>query len=395
MSASPGAVPLPRLDLLVREIEAALVGKDRARQSELVSRSAAALTRHWSRLPRADKPSFDRLLASLLDQVDVEARATFARCLLPLRRAPRGTTTRLACDPSLAVAAPLLELCPSFDDEWLLQIARCVGKDHHAAICRRRTIGPAVTMTLLEAGDPAVAVALLNNPGAALAVGMLERLLPNAVGSLPLMLALARRADVPEAGRLTLAGIARQSAALALTEEAGFNGEDAAALLEHVTRTFRRAVCPERLARHAVFAAVADKDPGAKPASSSRLADWLERRRLEDVLAILARDVDLPVGIVIACHDAPSPHAITIIMRGLGHPWSLLKSLLHVAAGGATSPDSLEIAHRLHCDIAPRTARMVARDAAIQAGTGAFVAAASSDDRHHVSLLARSTDRTM
>ncbi len=73
MSASPGRMPLPRLDLLVRDIEAAILGQDRARQSALVLRSAAALTRHWSRLPATDKPGFDRLLASLLEQVDEEA----------------------------------------------------------------------------------------------------------------------------------------------------------------------------------------------------------------------------------------------------------------------------------------------------------------------------------
>jgi len=108
MSASLGRMKLPRLDLLVRDIEAATLDKDHARQSELVLRSAAALTRHWSRLPAADKPSFDRLLASLLDQVDLEARATFAKCLTPLRRAPRITATRLACDPSPAVSISLL-----------------------------------------------------------------------------------------------------------------------------------------------------------------------------------------------------------------------------------------------------------------------------------------------
>lgn len=389
MNARTGGPRLPRLDLLVRDIEAAIVSQDRARQTDLVLRSAAALTRHWSRLPVADKPGFDRLLASLLDQVDPEARAAFAQCLMPLRRAPRITTTRLARDPAPAVSLALLEHCPSFDDEWLLDLVRSVGPERQAAIARRRSLGPAVAMALLQGRDPAVAAALLINPGVALGAGALDLPLAEAAGSLPLMLALANRAELSEAGRATLAALARQAAAQALIAEGEFGPGEADTLLDQVARTFRAPVSTERLDRHAASVAVAAKDRRAKPASSSTLAQWLDRRRYEDVLATLAGDVDLPVGVLIASHDAPMPHALTIIMRGLGHPWSLLKAVLQAAAGGVVSPECLGVAHRLHFELGPRTARMVARSASIPSGTGAFLAAAASDDRHHVALVAR------
>jgi hypothetical protein len=105
--------------------------------------------------------------------------------------------------------------------------------------------------------------------------------------------------------------------------------------------------------------------------------------------------VDLPVGVLIASRDAPTPHALTIIMRGLGHPWSLLKSLLQVAASGVVSPECLGIAHRLHFEIGPRTARMVARSASIPTGTGAFLAAAASDDGPPVAPVARASVRAV
>ncbi len=133
------------------------------------------------------------------------------------------------------------------------------------------------------------------------------------------------------------------------------------------------------------------KGSGGETARASTLAEWLARRRLEDVLATLARDVDVPVGVLIACHAAPTPHALTMIVRGLGHPWSLLKALLQAAAGGAVSPECLGVAHRLHFEIAPRTARMVARSASIPSGTGAFLAAAASDDGAPVAPVARAS----
>ncbi len=381
MNPGFGRAPLPRLDLLVRDIEAAIISKDRARQSELVLRSAAALTRRWSRLPPAAKPGFDGLLSSLLDQVDAEARATFARHLAPLRRAPRVTSTRLACDPSLAVATPLLEQCPSFDEEWLLQIIPRVGEAHRAAIAKRPGIGTAVTEALLKDDHPAVAAALLTNPGAVMKADSLDTLLPRAALSLPLTLALAARADLPEAGRETLAVLARGAAVAALSAEGELNSGEAEALLSHVAHTFRASACPDRLARLAASVDAAGRVLGAKPVSSARIANWLFMRRVEDVLAILARDATLPTGVMIACHDAPAPHALAVILRGLGHPWPVLKLLLNGAPGGDASVERLLDAHRTHDALTPVAARMVARYAAILSGSAAFVASAAEDDR--------------
>ncbi|MGC5779530.1 DUF2336 domain-containing protein [Methylobacterium sp. NFXW15] len=384
MNSGLGRAPLPRLDLLVRDIEAAIISKDRARQSELVLRSAAALTRRWSRLPPAAKPGFDGLLSSLLDQVDTEARATFARHLAPLRRAPRVTTTRLACDPSLAVATPLLEQCPSFDEEWLLQIIPRVGEAHRAAIATRPSLGTAVTDALLKDDHPAVAAALLTNPGAVMQVESLKTLLPRASVSLPLTLALAARADLPEAGREMLASLARGAAVAALSAEGEWDADEAEALLGPVAGpvalTFRASACPDRLARLAASVEAAGRVLGAKPVSSARIANWLYMRRVEDVLAILARDATLPTGVLIASHDAFAPHALAVILRGLGHPWSVLKLLLSGAPGGDVSVERLLDAHRIHDALTPVAARMVARYAAILSGSAAFVASAADDD---------------
>lgn len=370
----------PRLATLVGDIEAAIASQDRARQSELVMRSAAALVRCWSRLPPKDKPSFDHLLAGLLDQVDTEARATFARHLTPLRRAPRITTTRLACDPSPDVAAPILETCPSLDDAWLLQILPLAGPRHHASIARRPALGADVAEALVRGRHPVVVAALLSNARVTVRAEALGALVAEAMASLPLMLALAARADLPEAAHATLAEAARYQALQALAEEGEFNGEEAGDLLDHGVRTFRAPVSPDRLARYAASVVVAARHPGQKPAAPARIMDWLDRHGIEDALATLARDGDLPIESLIACHEAPSPHALALVVRGLGHPWPVLKALLYAAPEGAR-PERLGVAHRVHCEVGPRTARMVARYAAIQARTTAFVSTAAADDR--------------
>lgn len=381
-----GHARLPRLAALVGDIEAAIASEDRARQSELVLRSAAALVRCWSRLSPKDKPSFDHLLAGLLDQVDTEARAAFARHLTPLRRAPRITTTRLACDSSPEVAAPILEACPSLDDVWLLQILPLAGPWHQAAIARRPAIGAEVAEALLRGCHPAAVAALLSNAHVTVRAEALGALVPEAMASLPLMLALAARADLPKAAHAALTEAARQQALQALAAEGEFDGEEAGELLDHGIRTFCAPVSPDRLARYAASVAVAARHPGRKPATPARIMDWLDRHGIEDALATLARDGDLPIESLIACHEAPSPQALALVVRGLGHPWSVLKALLYAAPEG-TRPERLGVAHRVHCEVGPRTARMVARYAAIQARTTAFVSTAAADDRPPVKTM--------
>lgn len=374
MTAVIGHALPPRLDRLVRDIETAILSGDRDRQSDLLIRSADLLTRRWSRLPPADKPGFDRLLAGLLDQVDETARATFAHHLAPLRRAPRLAATRLARDPSITVAQPLLERCPSFDDAWLLDLIGSLGEAHRRAIARRQAVSAALCEALVGPGDPGVAATLLGNPGAHLPATLLATLVPLAATSEAVALALANRADLSAADRATLVDLARRSAVAGLLADRIGDRTEAEALLEGVAATFAVSVPPDRAACYAGAAVIAGRPDGfgAAPAGAPRLAQWIALRRLEDVVAVLARDAGLPVGVLIACVETADPRALAVVLRGLGHPWSLLKALLRNPRVPDPSPDTLATVHRLHGEISGPTARRIARYAAVRIGLSAF-----------------------
>ncbi len=290
MSAVLGHAPPPRLDRLVRDIEAAILSGDRERQSDLLTRSADLLTRRWSRLAPPEKPGFDTLLAGLLDQVDERARATFARHLTPLRRAPRQAATRLARDPSAAVALSLLENCPSFDEAWLLDLLESLGEGHRRAIARRRSVGAALCEALIGRGEAGVAAALLGNPGADLPAAVVSALVPRAEHCEAIAQALAGRPDLTEADRTTLVRFAHAAALAGLRADHGDDGAGAEALLEGVARTFAAPVPPDRAACHAGAAVIAGRAGGfgAAPAATARLIQWVALRRLEDVVAVLA-----------------------------------------------------------------------------------------------------------
>lgn len=374
MSAVIGLPPPPRLDRLVHDIEAAIRSGDRDRQSDLLIRSADLLTRRWSRLPPPDKPGFDRLLAGLLDQVDEKARATFARHLTPLRRAPRLSATRLARDPSAAVALPLLEGCPSFDDPWLLDLLETLGAAHQRAVARRPAVSATLSEALLRHGAPGVAVTLLGNPGADLPPALVAALVPLADESESIALALAGRSDLTAEDRATLANIARRSAVAGLVIDHDCGPAEAETLLEGVFGTFSTPVPPERAACYAAATAIAGRPGGfgAAPVATGRLAQWIALRRLEDVVAVLSRDAGLPVEAMIACVETGDPRALALVLRGLGHPWSLLKALLRHPRVPEPEPGLLAMVHRIHGETSALTARRVVRYAAARSGFSAF-----------------------
>lgn len=374
MTMAVHRMPVPRLDVLVRDIEAAIASGDRAYQSAVVVRSADALTRRWSRLPLADKAGFDQLLAGLLGQVDDAARAAFAQSLTPLRRAPRLTTTMLACDRSISVAATLLERCPSFDEAWLLEIVGACGDQHRCAVARRAALSASLCEALIQLENLDVAATLLTNPGACLPVHAIPALMRMARRSERVALALGVRADLSSADRASLVDLARARAHDSLTREANLDDAACGSLMTEVARTFAAPVTSERAARFAGAASIADEVFGTGQIPSVRLERWIEGRRIEDVLTGLARDADLSWMIVVACYDANDPLALAVVLRGLGHPWSVLKALLRARHAGLPGPDVLDAAFRIYGVLSVTAARRLARYATARLGQSAFVA---------------------
>lgn len=374
MSEATRRQPLPRLDRLVQEIEAAIASGDRALQSAVVVRSADALTRRWSRLPVEDKASFDRLLAGLLRQVDESARIKFAERLTPLRRAPRLTTSVLAHDASIRVSGPLLEACPSFDDAWLLEIVAAGGDAHRCAVARRAALSVPLSDVLVGFESPDIAATLLANPAAPISARSMPTLMRMAGTSEAVALALGARADVTGADRARLVELARERAHASLVRGDAFEEAAFQVLLTDVARTIAIPISSERAARFAGTARILDGVFGPEPIASARIEFWIEDRRIEDVLTVLARDAGLAWPYMVACYDSPDPKALTVMLRGLDHPWSVLKALLRARHSGLPSPGVLSEAHRLYADLSVASARRLARYATARVGRSAFVA---------------------
>ncbi len=88
------------------------------------------------------------------------------------------------------------------------------------------------------------------------------------------------------------------------------------------------------------------------------------------------------MGVLIACVEGEDARGLALILRGLGHPWSLLKALLRHPRRPEPSPDTVLALHRLHAETGGATARRVARYAAVRIGLPAFSASHEGDGAH-------------
>lgn len=359
-----------RLDGLVRDIEEALVGGDRAVQSELVRRSTDLLVKRWSCLQPDSKPAFDLLLAELLGSCDVAARTGFAQALARLRLGPPRTSSRLARDEEISVATPLLSDCLGLDEATLAEIAAGCGDAHRAAIAKRAKLSDALAETLLAHGDRTVATLLSGNPGTALSAASFARLMQHAATSETVALHLAMRPDLSSTDHAALIGLARDRALATLTAD-----EIPA---PRITALLDRAGAPlpepsaHRIACFAASGAFMQARSASVAPSSGVILRWLGLNRIEDILAALAHRANLPVAFVVSAYDAPDSTILALILCGSGHPWVLLKALLSFRYGSEGAHGPIERAFALVRQVSPLAARRLLRLAALRLPAAAF-----------------------
>jgi len=104
---------------------------------------------------------------------------------------------RLIQHENIEVAGPLLERCPGISDQDLMTMINTGNSGILRLIARRRHLSPALTDALIRQGDPAVTIAVVRNPGAALSQEAFHSLAETAKSRTSLQAPLATRADTP------------------------------------------------------------------------------------------------------------------------------------------------------------------------------------------------------
>lgn len=142
--------------------------------------------------------AFDDVFAALIDGSSHSDLLDISCRMAPVENAPRRLVRKLAENPEISIAGPVLSQSPRLSTGDLCDIAREKGNLHMLAISRRIDVPEPVTDILLERGDGVVANSVVGNTGAKLSQRGIERVLDRGQTDQALVDRLERRPDISE-----------------------------------------------------------------------------------------------------------------------------------------------------------------------------------------------------
>ena len=145
----------------------------------------------------------EEILQRLLHQLEMPIRRSLAERLAHEDAAPRHLIVQLAND-RIEVAWPVLLRSALLDDAELLSVVRSRTIQHRLAIARRESISAPVSDALVRPGEQDVVRAVLENPGAKIAIDTFETLVEHSQADGDLQEILLKREDLDPrlAGRM-------------------------------------------------------------------------------------------------------------------------------------------------------------------------------------------------
>lgn len=256
--------------------------------------------------------TLDRLARDQLPRV----RAIIAAEIKACKAAPPDLVRRLARDPELSVAAPLLEYSPLLSDADLLEIVNLARvSEVISAVARRRNLSVAVCDAVIASMDIGATAALLDNPAANISKASFEALLDRAAAIEAWHAPLVRRPNLSTRVMRRIAGFV--SAGL-IEKLAARPGLDAGLAAELKLKT-RRAISEGALEAPANDAAKVVREAAASRALDDHfVAAAAELGQRDVVMHALATLAEANVDAVHRLLDARNARAVTAIVWRAG-----------------------------------------------------------------------------
>ena len=345
---------------LVTEIEDTLERSSDERRVQLLQRITSLFIDQVPDLNDDHISVFDEVILCLALEIEFAARVELSERLADLTRAPKRTLSNLVHDPHIDVAQPVLERSPCVTNEDLVAVAREGAGPFLAALSRRSHLSTEVTDILVERGDEEVVQTIATNAQSSLSAFGLRILAERATVDNRLYRVLRGRPDLAlrHVGAILEAAKQRAKAEMQdLTDR-----ED---LLESVLAVGSEAVFVNpgilELAGDLGNSLPDDLYWPTERISEDRILTLVERGRIADAIAALAKNAELPRDMVRNAFATPQFDPILFVIRALGFGWPLLAAFLKAKSGG-TLPQSLhDSAHASFHALSRSTAQRVLR----------------------------------
>lgn len=181
---------------MVRELQAFLAASSHGKRAKTLQQLTDMFIEVAHKLQDVHIEVFDEVIGCLIEDIEVDVLRELGQQLARVPKAPPSVVSRLAGNPDIAVAGPILTHSERLSQPDLVTIASSKGQPHLLAISARKHLDPPVTEILVRRGDNDVMQMLAANDGAAFSDCGFGVLLQRGTGDGTIAERLARRSDI-------------------------------------------------------------------------------------------------------------------------------------------------------------------------------------------------------
>lgn len=181
----------------VYEIEEKLRSFDPRKRLETLRALTDLFLASASQLDEDGVEVFDKVFDAALGRENVAVLTDISERMAPISNAPTRLIKRLANDPEISIAKPVLSQSTRLGEADLCEIARLRSNAHLLAISTRKNLTCPVTDILLDRGDNQVARTVASNETAKLSESGIAHLIRRAKNDETISVGLYARPDLP------------------------------------------------------------------------------------------------------------------------------------------------------------------------------------------------------
>jgi len=344
-------------DSLIDQLENVLASKNLSKRGEVLRRVTDLFIHGSGSFSEEQIELFDGVMSTLVESVELAARAAFGSRLAGVADAPGRVIRKLAFDEAIEVAAPVLTHSARLDEATLVEGARTRGQGHLLAISGRSVLTEAVTDVLVDRGNEEVVVSTAGNCGAKFSTAGMSTLVKKAQQSGDLALCIWSRPDIPRRDLLKL--FAQASETVRGRLEAA-NPRQAALIRSAVADASEEIQATARAGSHEHARALTDVRSlhALGQLDEPALLGFARNGNFDKTAVALSLMCGLPIGLVERALVQSETEQVLILAKAIELSWETTKAILtlHATRGGLTQ-DWLDQRFASFLRLQPKTAK--------------------------------------
>jgi uncharacterized protein (DUF2336 family) len=316
---------------LLDQLEDAIGGGSLSRRADVLRRVTDLFMSASGSFSEPQLELFDEVMTRLVEGVELAARAAFGSRLAHAIDAPLNIIRRLAFDPAIEVAGPVLSQSERVTEEMLVENARTMSQDHLLAISTRSEVNESVTDVLLARGDMAVVSSTAENAGSRFSSHGFSALVDKALRDNRLALCVWSRPDIPRHELISLFQRVSDEVRAAMESATPRQADQIRAAVatagERLQRMARAGSGIFRDARHEVEELYAQGK-----LDEATIQRFAKAKDFDRTSVALSRVCDVSIGVVERALVQRRVEQVIVLAKAAGFSWETAKPLLLLKA---------------------------------------------------------------